>query len=90
MKLIGLEFRVGMDAFRELEVCVVPLDLVFPFPFSYPHGPRANVTLHTSRGDLTSNFGFGTILSGFNGTYSADDMKKHFDELQAQVERIHV
>lgn len=90
MKLIGLEFRVGMDGFVDTEVLVVPLNIVFPFPFSYPHGPKANVTLHTSRGDVGAEFSLRDRLQGFNGTISSEEIKKHFEDLRAQIEKLHV
>lgn len=87
MKLIGLEFCVGMQNFRDIEVVTVPLDLVFGFPFTYPHGPQANVTLHTSRGDVWAKFELGNLTDTFTGSINFDEIQKHYEKLRAQVER---
>lgn len=96
MKLIGLEFRVGMEQFKDIEVITVPLDIVFPFPVRYPHGPTANATLHTSRGDANATFEIGRAAGGglnidvFHGSINFDEIQKHYETLRAQIERLHV
>lgn len=87
MKLIGLEFRVAMQTLKQIEVCCFPLDVVFPFPYQYPYGPEANVTLHTSRGDVGAAFNLQGLLNGFNGSIGHDEIIKKYDELVAQIER---
>lgn len=59
MKLIGVEVRVGASQFhgRKLEALIVPLDIRFARaaddPYMHSTSPVAEVTFHTTDGDVT-------------------------------------
>lgn len=90
MKLIGLEFRVGMDNMRLIEVCLVPLQIIHPFPYTYPHGPIANVTLHTSLGDVTSSLDIKSLCGHFSGNIDSEEISKKYEALRTQIEKLHI
>lgn len=90
MKIIGLELTVGMEGYIPIQAVVVPLDIVFPWPYSQPYPPIASAALRTSRGDFRADFHLRQSLQSFAGTVSTEELNKHFETMRAQIERIHV
>lgn len=90
MKLIGLEFRVGMQNMHQLEVFVQPVDIVFEWPHRYPFGPQANATLHTSVGDVTAEFDMDVLLriEPPPQSVSHESIRAAHQSLRRQIERI--
>jgi hypothetical protein len=93
MKIIGVEFRLGMEGFRDLEVFCKELDIVFPIAVQYVHEPKYSFTIHTSRGDVNDagRFSRGAVLDTIgthNGPIDDAALKAAWDSLQKQVERI--
>jgi len=93
MKVIGVEFRLGMQGFRDIEVFCKEVDIVFPLAHPHIHEPRYSITIHTSRGDVTEEGGFGyrgVMLTppAPGDVFDQATITAAYDSLRKQIERI--
>lgn len=89
LKIIGVEFRIGMQTRRQIEVFLKPLDIVFPWAYAYPYAPECSVTVHTSSGDVTANPELRNVLCANHApNVSEAEIDAAYAALRAQIEKI--
>ncbi len=96
MKVIGVEFRLGMDQMKQLEVFVKPVNVVFPYARPYPYCPNWSMTIHTTEGDVGANGTFHQILQALPlhmahegpGGVTREEINDAFESLRKQIARI--